>query len=283
MRALSAIVLFVGLGTSFSYGQKAVPSALPTVQDAQPARVKVYVVGPGVTAPELLPLNVTDISSEECKKKVAGKVVFSVLVDATGQPRNPVILQSFASDMDQLALIIVRADRFNPGSYEGAPAAVAQALEVDLQACVEKKLNDAGKKINRWRLRSQPVQRLGPLPQEVEEAVIESSKSTWKKSDGVEIPIYEVEGGISAPVPINNVEAEFSDEARREKYQGVCILSLIVDANGMPQDVRVLKPLKYGMSKKAIEAANKYRFKPAMKDGKPVPVRVNVEVHFHLY
>jgi TonB family protein len=283
MRALSAIAFFVGLATSFSGGQQNSPSAPPPESDVQPVIAKVYAIGPGVTAPELLPLNVADISSEECKKKVGGKVLFSLLVDATGQPRNPVILDSFDSNMDRLALIIVRADRFNPGSYEGAPAAVPQALEMDLQACVEKKINDAGKKVYRWRLRLQPVQRLGPLPQEVEEAVIESNKSTWKNSDGVEIPIFRVGGGIKAPVPINNVEAEFSDEARRKKYQGVCILTLIIDANGMPQDVRVVKPLKYGMSKKAIEAANKYRFKPAMKDGKPVPVRVIVEVNFHLY
>jgi hypothetical protein len=44
-----------------------------------------------------------------------------------------------------------------------------------------------------------------------------------------------------------------------------------------------VKPLGYGLSEKAIEAVMKYRFKPAMKDGKPVPVRVNIEVYFRLY
>src|SRR5580698_1326608 len=39
--------------------------------------------------------------------------------------------------------------------------------------------------------------------------------------------LYKIGGGVSAPVPLNNVEAEFSDEARRAKYQGVCIVSLI--------------------------------------------------------
>lgn len=96
--------------------------------------------------------------------------------------------------------------------------------------------------------------------------------------------LYRVGGGISAPVPLNDVEAEFSDEARRAKYQGVCLVALIVDAQGMPQNVHVIRPLGMGLDEKAIEAVRKYRFKPAMKDGKtPVPVPITVEVNFRLY
>jgi periplasmic protein TonB len=96
--------------------------------------------------------------------------------------------------------------------------------------------------------------------------------------------LYHVGGGISAPVPLNDVEAEFSDEARRAKYQGVCLVGLIVDAQGMPQNVHVIRPLGMGLDEKALEAVRKYRFKPAMKDGKtPVPVPITVEVNFRLY
>jgi protein TonB len=93
-----------------------------------------------------------------------------------------------------------------------------------------------------------------------------------------------VGGRISAPIPINNVEAEFSDEARRAKYQGVVLVSVIVDAQGNPQDPRVVRALGMGLDEKALEAVRKYRFKPAMRDGRtPVAVMVNVEVNFHLY
>jgi TonB family protein len=96
--------------------------------------------------------------------------------------------------------------------------------------------------------------------------------------------VYQIGGGVSAPVPLNQVEAEFSDEARRAKYQGVCLISMIVDANGMPQNPRVVRPLGMGLDEKALEAVRKYRFKPAMKDGKtPVPVMITVEVNFRLY
>ena len=96
--------------------------------------------------------------------------------------------------------------------------------------------------------------------------------------------LYRVGGGVSAPVPLNNVEAEFSDEARRAKYQGVCIITLIVDAQGNPQNPHVTRALGMGLDEKALEAVRKYKFKPAMKDGKtPVPVMISIEVNFRLY
>jgi periplasmic protein TonB len=96
--------------------------------------------------------------------------------------------------------------------------------------------------------------------------------------------LYHVGGGISAPIPLIQPEAEFSDEARRAKYQGVCLISLIVDAQGNPQNPRVIRTLGMGLDEKALEAVRKYKFKPAMKDGKtPVPVPITIEVNFRLY
>lgn len=90
-------------------------------------------------------------------------------------------------------------------------------------------------------------------------------------------------GGVSYPIPIVSPEAEFSDEARRNKYQGVCMISIIVDARGYPRNPRVIRSLGMGLDEKALEAVERYRFKPAMKEGKPVPVMIEVEVNFRLY
>jgi protein TonB len=90
-------------------------------------------------------------------------------------------------------------------------------------------------------------------------------------------------GGVSQPVPIFTPEAEFSDEARRQKYQGVCMITVIVDAQGNPQSPRVVRSLGMGLDEKALEAVRKYRFKPAKKDGKPVAVRIAVMVDFRLF
>ena len=96
--------------------------------------------------------------------------------------------------------------------------------------------------------------------------------------------LFRIGGNISAPVAIVQPEAEFSDEARRAKYQGVCLVSLIVDAQGNPQNPRIIRALGMGLDEKALEAVRKYKFKPAMKDGKtPVPVMITIEVNFRLY
>lgn len=90
-------------------------------------------------------------------------------------------------------------------------------------------------------------------------------------------------GGVSKPAILFAPTAEFSDEARRQRFQGACIVSIIVDAHGNPQNLRVIRSLGMGLDEKALDAVQKYRFKPAMKDGKPVASYVSVEVDFHLY
>jgi periplasmic protein TonB len=97
--------------------------------------------------------------------------------------------------------------------------------------------------------------------------------------------LYHVGNGVSEPKLTYSVEAEFSDEARRAKYEGTVVISLIVDAQGNPQNIRVSRSLGMGLDEKAVEAVRQYKFKPAIeaKSGKPVPVPISVEVRFRLY
>jgi periplasmic protein TonB len=60
------------------------------------------------------------------------------------------------------------------------------------------------------------------------------------------------------------------------------VVSLIVDAQGNPQRVQVLRPLGKGLDEKAVAAVRQYRFKPATLQGKPVAVELNIEVNFRL-
>ena len=101
---------------------------------------------------------------------------------------------------------------------------------------------------------------------------------------GVGTGIYQAGvGGVTNPIPIVSPEAEFSDEARRAKYQGICMVSIIVDTHGYPQNPRVVRSVGMGLDEKALEAVRRYRFKPAMKDGRPVAVIMTVQVDFRLY
>ncbi len=92
------------------------------------------------------------------------------------------------------------------------------------------------------------------------------------------------QAGVSAPVLVYAPMSEFSDEARRNKYQGVCMISVIVDAQGIPRNPVVVRPLGEGLDEKALEAIPHYKFKPGMKNGRlPVATRVVVEVNFRLF
>lgn len=93
---------------------------------------------------------------------------------------------------------------------------------------------------------------------------------------------YRIGGGVSAPSVLVKVEPEYSEEARKAKWQGTVVLSLVVDEHGTAQGIKVTKSLGLGLDQKAIEAVQKWRFKPGMKDGKPVPVMASIEVNFRL-
>ena len=95
--------------------------------------------------------------------------------------------------------------------------------------------------------------------------------------------VYKIGGGISAPKPIATPDPEYTDEARRAKVQGTCILWLILGADGRPRDIKVTRGLGYGLDTKALETVKQWRFEPAQKDGTPVNVQVSVEVVFRLY
>jgi periplasmic protein TonB len=103
------------------------------------------------------------------------------------------------------------------------------------------------------------------------------------RDGGIGGGVYHVGGGVSAPRTIFDPDPEYSEEARKAKYQGSMTLSLIVDSEGHPRSVHVVRSLGMGLDEKAIEAVSKWRFEPGLKNGQPVAVQIAVEVVFRLY
>jgi len=94
---------------------------------------------------------------------------------------------------------------------------------------------------------------------------------------------FHIGGGVTAPKVIFDPEPEYSEEARKAKYQGTVVLSLVVGPDGVPRDISVSRSLGLGLDEKAVETVKTWRFEPGKKDGKPVAVYASVEVVFHLY
>jgi TonB family protein len=95
--------------------------------------------------------------------------------------------------------------------------------------------------------------------------------------------VMSVGGGVSAPQIIHSVDPQFTDEARQADYQGTVSIQLIIDSQGNPQNVHVVRHLGMGLDEKAMEAVRQYKFRPAMYQGHAVAVQMIVNVDFHLH
>jgi protein TonB len=93
--------------------------------------------------------------------------------------------------------------------------------------------------------------------------------------------IYHIgEQGVTPPKVLSKTEPAYTDEARNAKIEGVVVLSLEIDTDGLPQNIQVVRSLDDGLDQSAVAAVQQWRFKPGEKDGKPVRVAVKVEVNF---
>ena len=86
----------------------------------------------------------------------------------------------------------------------------------------------------------------------------------------------------SPPVPTHIAQPEYTDDARNSKIEGAVLLQVEVNEKGIPTEAKVVRSLDKGLDQKAIEAVLKWRFKPGLKDGKPVPVSAKIEMNFRI-
>jgi TonB family protein len=99
---------------------------------------------------------------------------------------------------------------------------------------------------------------------------------------GVGGGVFRVGGGVSQPVLLHKVEPEYSEEARKAKYQGTVLLYVEVTPDGRATNIKVTRSLGLGLDEKAMEAVKQWKFKPGYKNGQPVTVAATIEVNFRL-
>jgi TonB family protein len=87
-------------------------------------------------------------------------------------------------------------------------------------------------------------------------------------------------GSVSAPVPTYKPEPKYSDQARRAKLQGTLKLMVTIDREGNVSDTMDIEPLGLGLDARGLETVRTWKFQPAMLEGQPVPVSVEVKIAF---
>jgi protein TonB len=114
--------------------------------------------------------------------------------------------------------------------------------------------------------------------------------------------VRQIEGDVKGPVILYEPEPVYTQAGRKAKVQGVVTVSIVVDEHGQPQNVHIVRGLGIGpdgkpdpklkkaarvamdrMNQSAVDAVKQYKFKPAMENGKPVAVYLNVEVNFEIF
>jgi len=221
--------------------------ALPKAEEGRPQRVSA-----GVLAGNLIS-KVDPVYPDIAKKAhVQGPVVLRAVIAKDGTVKNLTLI-SGAPMLVVSAVEAVEQWKYKPYLLNGEPT------EVETTITVNYALSDSAK--------AAPTEPPRRAEQEYREIV--SAK--------------QIGNGVSAPVLMYQVAPEYTPEAKQAKTEGIVLLNLIVDANGAPQVVHVLRGVGNGLDEKAVEAVKQYKFKPAMEDGKPVAVNLNIEVNFKLF
>lgn len=84
------------------------------------------------------------------------------------------------------------------------------------------------------------------------------------------------------PRIITRSEPQSSEEARHAGVSTTITVSLVVNENGVPEDIRVVRGAGFGLDEMAVRAIESWRFEPAVREGKPFKTSSRVALHFNL-
>jgi TonB family protein len=217
----------------------------------------VYEPGNGVSAPVAVKQVKPQYTADAMRARVEGVVTLEGVVQPDGSITQIRVKKALNPGLDQEAIKAVKQWRFEPGTKDGKPVAVRVALEMT------------------FTLRDKPSQPVFPAPPVV-------SGDAGGKGRTEAGGVYKPGAGVSAPVAVKQVKPQYTAAAREAKVSGIVQLECVVETTGSVGDVKVVKSLDEGLDQEAIKAVKQWRFTPGQKDGKPVPVRVALEMTFTL-
>lgn len=213
------------------------------------------------------------VSTPKHCDQLNGLVKFAATIDANGSPRALKTLKASDWRLIGFAMELVQAQRFKPAVIDGSTAAVAVELTVGLRTCAQREKHPTNDNFYSLTLSAHPL-----IAMEVvaPSAAQEATSATPAES----APAEQVGEHISAPMPIDVTDPKIPVSGKLPK-RGQCLLGITVDANGVPQNIHVVRELEAELDSNAKEAVKDWRFKPALRDGRtPVAVEGTVVANF---
>jgi TonB family protein len=212
----------------------------------------IYYVGPEVTAPRITRTVSVPYPEVSTRKTLQGITVLAMVVNEKGLAEHIQLLHTHGEAFDRAAVAAVKLTTFEPAKLRGAAVPVWIDIRVVFRAS-----------------RSQAVPEV--LITERDLAPPDEAQSQDKHHHPLP---------YTAPVPIHIVDAALADPFSRHPYVQVAIVAVVVDEEGLPKEVRVVRGLGFGLDEKAAAAVWHYRFMPATKKGRPIVAGRNVMVSF---
>ncbi len=96
-------------------------------------------------------------------------------------------------------------------------------------------------------------------------------------------PVYRVGNRVTAPKGTYMPQPGYTEKARKKKLDGIVVLAMIVTPDGNVDDAKVVRGFDPDLDQHAVDTVRTWKFEPATKDGKPVPVALSVEVSYRMY
>ncbi len=130
-----------------------------------------------------------------------------------------------------------------------------------------------------------------PLAMPTLRAYIDLLKKASRPGEAVELesllrelnpPVFQIRDGVKPPRLESRREPGYSEEARAKHIEAIVVMTMVVDDHGVPAAILVKEPVGFGLDEKAVEAVSAWRFRPGLKDGRPVSVLATVEMNFRL-
>ena len=194
---------------------------------------------------------------------IEGKVELRAVIGPDGKTEDSTVL-SGDSEFSQSAMAAIRKWRFHPELRQQKPVETTYRIHVRFNAMLREANSD--------------VEVESPPP---EPPPVSSLTKLHRQNLAPEVH-HMSEPGMVAPKQLYSPEPEFSEKASREKQQGNVGIDLVVGTDGLPHDAQIACSSAPDLNDNAIAAIKQWKFAPATKDGKPVPVEIFVEVSFRL-
>ncbi|HEU5352763.1 MAG TPA: energy transducer TonB [Terracidiphilus sp.] len=278
MNLFTRIAFAALLPASLMIAQQTPPAATPSAQASGDEILTIQPSTTGLVSPVIQMAELRPAAHKRCKHADEKKVALFAAIDADGRPH---FSPSDASGRMGWAAQLLQSEHYLPATLNQKPVAVALRIALEVSACRDKHAKKDSP-VDPTRLSRQPKISLEPLGIPVTQVDLSADGAIESFStDKVQNVVFVVKGRVDPPVFIDAPDVQFPDELRAVAPEGNCRFDVIVGKDGRVKQFGLSHASNPVFIPSAAQAVSGYLFKPAMRNGEPVPVQIQIVINFN--